>query len=76
MFVGSSRFNLRSIVINLTYLFRQFKRLLNRELKDFSEGTQSGNEVSAWVYNTFVGMYISFNMEDVWVYSRAYTAFC
>ncbi|XP_032218753.2 cAMP-specific 3',5'-cyclic phosphodiesterase 4C isoform X3 [Nematostella vectensis] len=31
----------------------KFKRLLNRELKDFSEANQSGNQVSAWVYNTF-----------------------
>ncbi|CAH3174151.1 unnamed protein product [Porites evermanni] len=31
----------------------KFKRLLNRELKDFSESNQSGNQVSAWVYNTF-----------------------
>ena len=33
----------------------KFKRLLNRELKDFSESNQSGNQVSAWVYNTFTG---------------------
>ncbi|KXJ18091.1 cAMP-specific 3',5'-cyclic phosphodiesterase 4D [Exaiptasia diaphana] len=31
----------------------KFKRLLNRELKDFSDANQSGNQVSAWVYNTF-----------------------
>ncbi|CAB3987038.1 cAMP-specific 3, 5 -cyclic phosphodiesterase 4C-like isoform X3 [Paramuricea clavata] len=31
----------------------KFKRLLNRELKDFSEATQS-KELSMWVYNTFV----------------------
>ena len=35
----------------------KFKRLLNRELKDFSESNQSGNQVSAWVYNTFTGNY-------------------
>lgn len=40
----------------------KFKRLLNRELKDFSESNQSGNQVSAWVYNTFTGngVYIIF----------------
>ena len=39
----------------------KFKRLLNRELKDFSESNQSGNQVSAWVYNTFTG-----NMTGIW----------
>ena len=37
----------------------KFKRLLNRELKDFSESNQSGNQVSAWVYNTFTGKFLT-----------------
>ncbi|XP_046847918.1 cAMP-specific 3',5'-cyclic phosphodiesterase 4C-like isoform X2 [Xenia sp. Carnegie-2017] len=36
----------------------KFKRLLNRELKDFSEATQS-KELSMWVYNTFVDKHTS-----------------
>ena len=39
----------------LLFLMLQFKRLLNRELKDFSDANKSGNQVSAWVYNTFTG---------------------
>ena len=45
----------------------KFKRLLNRELKDFSESNQSGNQVSAWVYNTFTGNDY-FHREDAMIF--------
>ena len=43
-----------SVTFTINSFSKQFKRLLNRELKDFSEATQS-KELSMWVYNTFVG---------------------
>jgi len=36
------------------YLF-QFKRMLNRELTHFSEMSRSGNQVSEFISNTFLG---------------------
>lgn len=37
------------------FLRLQFRKILNRELKESSEAGNGASEVSAWVYNTFIG---------------------
>ena len=33
----------------------QFKRMLNRELSHFAESSKSGNQISEYICNTFLG---------------------
>ena len=33
----------------------QFKRMLNKELSHFSESSKSGNQISEYIFNTFLG---------------------
>lgn len=35
--------------------FQQFRKILNRELKESSDAGNGTSEISAWVYNTFIG---------------------
>ena len=43
--------------------FFQFKRLLNKELSHFSE-SKSGNQISEYICNTFLGEYLVARSED------------
>jgi hypothetical protein len=38
-----------------SFLYKQFKRMLNRELTHLSEMSRSGNQVSEYISNTFLG---------------------
>lgn len=40
-----------------SFLTPQFKRMLNRELTHLSEMSRSGNQVSEYISNTFLGEY-------------------
>lgn len=46
-------------LINLSFCLFQFKRMLNRELTHLSEMSRSGNQVSEFISNTFLGNYIN-----------------
>lgn len=41
----------------------QFKRMLNRELTQLSETSRSGNQVSEFIANTFLGEFFFFFFE-------------
>lgn len=44
----------RSLIL-FSFLSEQFKRMLNRELTHLSEMSRSGNQVSEYISNTFLG---------------------
>lgn len=43
------------LLFHFIFLFFQFKRMLNRELTHLSEMSRSGNQVSEYISNTFLG---------------------
>lgn len=43
------------VAITHSFLTPQFKRMLNRELTHLSEMSRSGNQVSEYISNTFLG---------------------
>ena len=45
-----------SILTHCDFLF-QFKRMLNKELGHFSESSRSGNQISEYIFSTFLGKF-------------------
>lgn len=46
----------------LSTLYKQFKRMLNKELSHFSESSKSGNQISEYICSTFLGKSFEWNI--------------